>query len=79
MVAILGWPDGSAMFAGFVFGYALYNDAHWCLHAGHWPRGRWFDDVAQRHALHHHGEPVNYNVLLPVGDWLFGTYRTPAR
>lgn len=79
MALVLGWRNGSAAFAGFVLGYALYNGAHWCIHAGRWPHGGWFDAVAHRHALHHHGEEVNYNVLLPVGDWLFRTYRTPTR
>ena len=78
MVAALGWRGGAALFAGFAFGYGLYNDVHWCLHAGYWPRGRGFDAVARRHAVHHGGADVNYNVLLPVGDWLFGTYRSAA-
>lgn len=79
MGAVLGWRVGGALFAGFVFGYGLYNDAHWCLHAGYWPASPRFDAVARRHRLHHEGKEVNYNVLLPIGDWLFRTYRSRAR
>lgn len=79
MGVLLGWRAGSSAFAGFVIGYGIYNDVHWCLHAGYWPKFRWCDAVARRHRLHHQGEEANYNVLLPIGDWLFRTYRSPAR
>ena len=76
MVLAMGMQIGASVFSGFTLGYALYNDAHWCMHAGWWPRRGWLGAAARRHAVHHQGIEANYNVLLPVGDWLFRTYRT---
>jgi hypothetical protein len=31
--------------------------------------------IAQRHELHHKGWAFNYNLMCPLGDLVFGTYK----
>jgi hypothetical protein len=59
--------------------YGVYEYVHWCIHR---PRGRWiegtrmFRRLAAHHRLHHRLWGVNFNVVLPLGDLVFGTYRS---
>ena len=58
--------------------YGLYEYLHWCMHtpAGRWiERTRVFRRLDARHRLHHQLWRMNFNVVLPVGDLLFGTLR----
>jgi hypothetical protein len=58
--------------------YGFYESLHWCIHR---PTGRWiertrvFRRLAAHHRLHHRLWRVNFNVVLPLGDLVFGTYR----
>lgn len=74
MTAVFGRQTGAAVFVGFGSGYATYYYGHWCMHVGWWPDGGWLGEARSRHAVHHQGVEANYNVLVPLGDWMFGTY-----
>lgn len=69
--------SGMAALAAY---YAVYEYLHWCMHnpAGRWvERMRLFRYLDARHRLHHAKWRVNFNVVLPIGDLLFGTIRRP--
>jgi hypothetical protein len=62
--------------------YALYEYLHWCMHN---PAGRWvehrsaFRVLDAHHRLHHRLWRVNFNVVLPIADMVFGTFeRAPS-
>lgn len=62
--------------------YGLYEYLHWCMHtpAGRWiERSRVFRYLDTRHRLHHQLWRMNFNVVLPIGDLLFGTFRPRIR
>ena len=62
--------------------YGLYEYLHWCMHtpAGRWiERTRVFRSLDARHRLHHQCRRMNFNVVLPLGDLLFGTFRPGIR
>jgi hypothetical protein len=42
-------------------------------------RSRIFKRLVARHVRHHRHPEGNYNLLLPLGDWLFGTRLSPER
>jgi hypothetical protein len=74
-LAAFGAKVGGGLFTGFAIGYETYNLTHWAIHSGRWPHTGWLGGVARRHALHHRGVAFNFNVLLPIADLMFGTYR----
>jgi len=65
-----------------VFVYGLgYASFWWVVHLEmHRCEGRFFSRTALfrhlelRHQYHHEFPNTNFNVILPFGDWLFGTY-----
>jgi hypothetical protein len=68
------WP---AMTALAVY-YILYEYLHWCMHnpgRHRLAQTRLFHYLDAHHRLHHGQWGVNFNVLLPLGDLLFGTLR----
>jgi len=86
---LYGWESGAWMILGsgiFIsIGYfAAYEYFHWCMHV---PKGRWFEKTwlfrwfNGRHILHHRFPGMNFNVVLPIADYLFGTLllRSPVR
>jgi hypothetical protein len=56
--------------------YSFYESLHWCMHL---PRQRVIERLEEfgfingHHLLHHRYMNKNYNVVLPLADWLFGT------
>lgn len=58
--------------------YSLYEYLHWSMHN---PTGRWierarpFRYLDAHHRLHHRIWRANFNVVLPIGDLIFRTYR----
>jgi hypothetical protein len=56
--------------------YRAYEYLHLCMHKPRVPRlersliFQWFN---RRHILHHRWQDYNFNVLLPIADFLFGT------
>ncbi len=73
-------PNVAGLFAGcMILGYLLYEIFHACehLHDTH-PLARlpWIRQMRQLHALHHRRELMqgrNFNIVLPLMDYLFGT------
>lgn len=58
--------------------YGVYEYLHWRMHnpAGEWiERARVFQFLSAQHRDHHHRWGRNFNVVLPLGDLLFGTFR----
>ena len=58
--------------------YGLYEYLHFCMHC---PTERWiertrvFRYLNAHHRLHHGRWRTNFNVLFPLGDLVFGTFR----
>ncbi len=64
----------------FAVYYGIYEYLHWCMHnpAGRWvERTRAFQFLDAHHRLHHGRWRTNFNVVLPIGDVMFGTFRLP--
>lgn len=67
--------------------YGAYESLHWCMHLPKKPRARliersWiFRRLNGHHLLHHRYMGKNFNVVLPLWDWIFGTLllRAPQR
>jgi sterol desaturase/sphingolipid hydroxylase (fatty acid hydroxylase superfamily) len=60
-------------FAGFIFGYILYDEIHYATHHAPMkgPVGRF---LKQYHVLHHYQNPAKrYGVSSPLWDYVFGT------
>jgi hypothetical protein len=62
--------------------YGTYEYLHWCMHL---PKERWFEitrwykNLKERHRLHHlKMSTTNFNVVLPVADFWYGTYEAPS-
>jgi hypothetical protein len=75
VIGVLGLALGAALLSGVAGSYAAYVWSHWLIHTGRWPRRGWLGAIARRHELHHLGVEANYNVLIPLGDLVFGTLR----
>lgn len=60
--------------------HVLWNQVHMEMHK---PENRFFSNwplykfVARHHFLHHRHPDKNFNVALPIGDFLFGTIAKP--
>jgi dihydroceramide fatty acyl 2-hydroxylase len=65
-----------APYAGFVFGYTLYDTLHWYVHAGK-PKS-WLGRLLRReHLVHHFKEPTSrFGVSCPWWDKVFRTEGT---
>jgi sterol desaturase/sphingolipid hydroxylase (fatty acid hydroxylase superfamily) len=88
-VPIVWYIDPLTVFVGGVF-TVLCSFGWWLVHHEmHRNKGRFFASTAifryleRRHQLHHLYPNSNYNVVLPLWDWIFGTYHAaeskPAR
>ena len=74
------------MIGGFLATFAylqIFNSAHllWHIPSGSWvEHTRLFRWAKERHRIHHDNQGVNFNLVLPLADLLFRTYRSgPAR
>lgn len=67
---LLGAHFGSSWAVGFLGGYMTYIVTHHLIH-----NGTLTGPIAQRHELHHKHWAFNYNLMCPLGDLLFGTYK----
>lgn len=66
-----GWTAG--MFAAFALYYIAFEEIHWRTHmGGRLPR--WLRFSARHHLLHHAHETDEYNVFLPICDWVVGLF-----
>jgi fatty acid hydroxylase family protein len=62
-----GWTAG--MFAAFALYYIAFEEIHWRTHmGGRLPKRLRF--AARHHLLHHAHENGEYNVFLPICDWV---------
>ncbi len=67
---------GIGVALGTVAYCTAYEMIHWCEHVpkDRWfERTRWFQFLLEHHRVHHKHARKNYNVVLPLGDLLFGT------
>ena len=72
-LGIFGLAFGSAVAAGFFFGYLLYDMTHYTLHH-HKPKsrlGRWLHELHMRH--HFEDDERCFGVSAPWWDTVFGT------
>ncbi len=56
--------------------YCFYEYIHWCMHlpkARRIEKPRWFRKLNGHHLLHHRYMHKNFNVVLPIADFLLGT------
>ncbi len=75
------WFVWSASVIGIFLYYGVYEYIHWCMHLPckqstllHLPvLGGLFRKLNGHHLLHHRYPNKNFNVVLPLADWLFGT------
>jgi len=71
------WPIPITGFVFIVY-YCFYEYFHWCMHD---PKGRWFENMKwfknlnKRHHIHHARPNLNFNVVWPFADWMFGTLK----
>jgi sterol desaturase/sphingolipid hydroxylase (fatty acid hydroxylase superfamily) len=75
--ALLGAVWMFPFYAGFVFGYTVYDCTHYATH--HFkPRSarlKWFKRLASHHMNHHfQHKPRKYGVSTTLWDHVFGTY-----
>jgi hypothetical protein len=64
------WTAG--MFVAFTLYYIAFEEIHWRTHmGGRLPKHLRF--AARHHLLHHARETGEYNVFLPIVDWIVGT------
>lgn len=75
------WLAGEWACFGVIAGagaYILsYELLHWYMHcedAFPFRHHRWFKFLSEHHRRHHHRARINYNVVFPLGDLLFGTF-----
>jgi hypothetical protein len=77
-----GWSWSVCAFIAFGLYYFAYEYTHWCMHL---PKSRRieFSTIFRRlnghHLLHHRYPNKNYNVVLPLGDLIFGTLITRSK
>lgn len=70
---------GVIAFAGY---YGIYEYIHWCMHL---PKARrvekpwWFRKLNGHHLLHHRYMHKNFNVVLPLADYILGTLMVRAK
>ena len=74
--SLIGWTIatiGIVVAAAYFFAYEYL---HWCMH---FPKDRWIERTKAlrflngHHALHHHFQDNNLNVVFPFADMIFGT------
>lgn len=77
MIYYLFGPWASSGVAAAIACYiATYEIFHWSIHCPDkflFRTSRWFLFLTEHHRRHHHRSNVNYNVVLPLADWLFNT------
>jgi sterol desaturase/sphingolipid hydroxylase (fatty acid hydroxylase superfamily) len=74
LIGAAGWEDGSAIFAGLLFGYLVFIIVHYAVHR--WPigPGSWLYSAKLRHLAHHHLENCNFGVTTIFWDVVFRTH-----
>lgn len=74
--AVLGPTWFWSTFAGFTFGYMVYDVIHYATHHLKW-KARWFQALKKHHLLHHHSprhQDRKFGVSTTLWDHVFRTY-----
>ena len=77
--ALFGLGDGPAVFAGFTFGYLIYDTIHYAVH--HFSlHGRVLLFLKKQHFRHHYQDSTkDFGVSSPMWDLVLGTFGKPAK
>ncbi|HLS37980.1 MAG TPA: sterol desaturase family protein [Sphingobacterium bovisgrunnientis] len=63
----------SAFFAGFLFGYLIYDECHYAMHHANFKSG-FFKKIKDHHMLHHYADPEKgFGVSSALWDKIFGS------
>jgi len=78
------WWSILAVGCGITLYYAMYEYIHWCMHlpknGERFVERLWiFHRLNAHHLLHHRHMNRNFNVVLPLADWCFGTLLSPSQ
>lgn len=82
LIAVFSWPCAVTFVAVVCLHHKLWNLIHLEMHK---PEQRFFCEypiykyLARHHYLHHLHSNTNYNVVLPLADFILGTFRKPSR
>jgi sterol desaturase/sphingolipid hydroxylase (fatty acid hydroxylase superfamily) len=76
LIRAAGLEDGSALFAGLLWGYLAFIVVHYAVHRWRIEPNSWLYPTKMRHLTHHHLENCNYGVTTIFWDVVF---RTNAR
>jgi sterol desaturase/sphingolipid hydroxylase (fatty acid hydroxylase superfamily) len=76
LIGAAGVQDGSAIFAGLLFGYLVFIVIHYAVHRWSIGPGSWLYSTKMRHLTHHSLENCNFGVTTIFWDIVF---RTNAR
>jgi len=71
-----GWTAG--VFLGFAVYYVAFEEIHWRMHMGGW-LPQWLRPATRHHLYHHAHETEQFNVFLPIFDWVVGWFQPQAR
>lgn len=72
---LMGWSWVWAFFAGFGFGYLLYEYTHYAIHKYPQAPVRFLKGLWQNHYFHHYRTPEKrFGVTTTLWDRVFGTY-----
>lgn len=79
------WLAGDWACFGVLLGVGSYILAyellHWYMHCDDrfpFRHAGWFRFLSEHHRRHHHRARINFNVVCPLADLLFGTYSSEA-
>jgi hypothetical protein len=70
------WGFTAGGILAFAAYYCFYEYIHWCMHlpkARRAEKPQWFRKLNGHHLLHHRYMHKNFNVVLPIADYLLGT------
>ena len=76
LTLLFGPALGVGLLVGLVLGYLFYIFVHDQMHHSTMP-GKYFAKLNAAHELHHRRFKVNYGIITPFWDHVFGTYEKP--
>ncbi|MEK0445108.1 MAG: hypothetical protein RLZZ399_429 [Verrucomicrobiota bacterium] len=81
-LALGEWTIYWGAVAGTGVYYCVYEYIHWCMHlpkARRVEKSQLFRRLNGHHLLHHRYMHKNFNVVLPLADWMLGTLMPRAK
>jgi hypothetical protein len=70
------WTAG--VFASFGLYYIAFEEIHWRTHMGGW-MPKWLRPAARHHMMHHAYDTGQFNVFLPIFDWIAERFQPRER